>query len=393
MRKQLLRNFGLLFHTYLQIAGSSASPTATFASEPKSEFSGYVCDGNYFSNEYITRKINTAWFGLFNGKPGSGVVSHFEDTRIFCGTSKPLFAGPVAIDHYIPGRDNVENIRVIFDIERNLVGLVMIHDTDIRLCREILDSTASADFNPNLHALLGYKCGHQIYELEYIEKSYNAARAELQEHGLQQPRMFPMLRNKIGSIYHNFIIWPLLISRIVFENGDLRGRDFIAFQDGLHSLSVFHTEDNVDNICPLIWTNITPFHSTPGFLKKHFVAPGNNEREIDCYGEVFKHDYIINNIKIVIKTHKYQLENKLDFKYPMHTGKSPTKFKSKGWLWPLQTQEKPRGVPRSEFQYFLHVDELFQYLGVYYMKNSNYLLCIPRILEKFSNFTPQYCEL
>ncbi|CCU77516.1 CSEP0387 putative effector protein [Blumeria hordei DH14] len=306
MRKQLLSNFGLLLHTYLHIAGSSASPKLILDSEPELLFSGYLCDGNYISSEYIIQSINSAWQGLFNSKTGSGVVSHFEDTRIFGDTSKPLFAGPVPIDHSQHGRDHAENIRVVFDIERKFIGLITIHDTDIRHCREILDTTSIADFNPNLHVILGYKCAHQVYELEYVEKSYIAASSELHEYGLNQPHMFPMLRDRPGSAYHSYMIWPLLIGKKVFANGNTCARDFIAFQHDFGSLGVFHNEDNEDYICPLVWTNITPFHSTLRFLKEHIIAPGNIEKEINCQDQVFKYDYLMYNIKYVIAAHKYR---------------------------------------------------------------------------------------
>ncbi|EPQ64774.1 putative secreted effector protein [Blumeria graminis f. sp. tritici 96224] len=209
MMKHFFSGIIVLLQTYL-FTSSSASPTLMLPSGPEVKYGDYICDDNYLSGEYLKRNIIIAWDALYNSEPTHSLPAHVGDSWPFGNSHRTLFVWPILMKNKLQGTAIVSNIRIIIDFQATLVGIVTVHQSELRYCREVFSPMNSDLFDPNIHSIIGFKCDKQVFEFEYVQNSYLAALKSLQTSGINYPDMYPRMILQHDSPYHNFVVWPLL---------------------------------------------------------------------------------------------------------------------------------------------------------------------------------------
>ncbi|CCU77515.1 CSEP0225 putative effector protein [Blumeria hordei DH14] len=390
MHNILLSSFLVLLHTYLHITGSSASPTSNGKSKLGLSTDDFVCNGEYVSSSIVRQSIDAAWKALFTTQPNDVYVNHVEDTRIFGGTSKTLFSGPIPIhgDYGLPDEGFKTIARVVFDFQRHLVGIITIHKNGVRHCREIIGASNPASFDANLHDLLGYKCANEVFDYRYVASSYTEAYNEL-SNGSIRPGGYPKIIDRPGSPHGAQFSWPLLPYSKLYNHGDATYNEFISFTDSIETLSVYYTDNYREHICPAIWTNKTPALSNPDFLMKHYRAPESSDSLIHCHGKSFEPHFVADNIKIAKRAHEFRSKHKLDLLFPEPIGDESASPGQSNWLWPLRIQEDFHQVRQRSIEYFLVLDGSFEFVGVFSFENKNYSPCLSEGSKNLSHDMPQ----
>ncbi|CAD6498730.1 BgTH12-04391 [Blumeria graminis f. sp. triticale] len=375
MGKHFLISINVLLHTYLHITSSSASPTALVSSPPEVKYSDYICDDNYLRGKYLKLNIEAAWIALYNSEPTHSLPAHVGDSWPFASSFGSLFVWPILMENESLGTAAVSNVRIIINFRATLVGIVTVHQSELRYCQEVFSPMNSDIFDPNLHSIIGFKCDKQVFEYDYVYNSYSAALKSLQTSGLKHSEIYPRMIIQRDSPYHNFAIWPLLSRNKIYTPNDENLENFVAFKNSPDSLNVFHLADGKEFACPIIWKNFVPTLSIPSSLINGILDPKDSQIAVDCNGQMFKHKYIEDNLQAAIRGIKHQQAGGRPYLYPQFAGDDIQIFGSRVWKWPLRHPSNFFEVRQPTVVFFLTIKESKEFHGVYFFKDGRYSAC------------------
>ncbi|CCU77517.1 putative effector protein [Blumeria hordei DH14] len=320
--------------------------------------------------------IHAAWIALFNSEPTNSLPAYVGDSWPFGNSFGSLFIWPILMEKEHLGTGPVSNVRIIFNFRATLVGIVTIHQSELRYCQEVFNPTNSDLFDPNLHTVIGFRCANQVFEYDYVYNSYSAALNSLQTSGINHPDMYPKIVTRYNSAYQDFYVWPLLSRNKIYTLDDTNIMNFVAFKNSPDSLNVFHVADGKEVLCPIIWMNIVPALSIPSSLINSNLDPKDSQIAVDCNGQMFKQSYIEDNMQAAIRGIKHQQAGGTPYLYPQFTGNDYQIFGSRASLICYSTFGFTNLLVREPtVVYFLTVKESHKYHGVYSFKDGRYSAC------------------
>ncbi|CCU82649.1 Bgh specific hypothetical protein [Blumeria hordei DH14] len=366
---------GLFFSEYLQRNIFHASGADLPIGEPEKILNDYVCRDQYFTGATVKASVEHACKFMHTTKRDVIFPALLEEYTALGRDSGTLLTWPLTYENRVYKYGTKGKIRAIFNIECELVGVIIRHESHVQACFELShDENDQIDEETSLvsQKYVGYKCPLAAFSLSYVRDSFHKAL-------LPSVSYFPKpyltgTFSRLGD--DEPLVWPLFSDHILSPNGrnaDINQRYFVVFSRKEGILKIIQIHMGVEQKCEYIRKTIVPFISRLNDPESPQSIEELNDSGRDCSGQIFTGRFIEMNRKkaMIAIADKIRGNNAITISRARR-GKG-VQFRS--WIWPIRGWETYRKGPTSNMSYALIFGPKLQFLDVYVLRKSGFTKC------------------
>ncbi|CCU77308.1 putative Bgh-specific protein [Blumeria hordei DH14] len=222
----------------------------------------------------------------------------------------------------------------------------------------------------------GYKCQSMIFEESYVQASITAARKKFVTKTM--PNAYPIMVSKSRVDGYKYE-WPLCRKNVIYGSqyrSKHRLKHYVSYADGSDNFQVIDKSHPTQTVCPLIARKIVfgSYHSDS--ISAQELVVHDKKKSYDCSGQIFT-DYYIQEVYAMMRNvlSGRQLSDVNKHHHLRFVKISQIDATNKIWIWHLRITETDYQRSEAKTRYILAMSHQYQLVGVYQVRNDEYVQC------------------